>query len=140
MPASQGQRDAVVTGTEWGLVIDAAARGGLWGAAVGLVAVSVWWLLSQLGRVCPRDGQRLYPQDVKARLLRSAGYRCEHRYAFVLRCWRTTRLEADHVWPWCLGGRTSYVNGSILCKSHNARKGGRPPSPVYVWMMRRARR
>jgi len=129
-----------MTSTELSLILGAFAEGGVWGAAVGLVGVSVWWLAAQFGRVCPRDRDRLYPQDVKARLLRSAGFRCEHRYGFVFRCRRRWQLEADHVWPWCLGGRTSYANGSILCKSHNARKGGRPPGPLYVWMMRRARR
>jgi len=129
-----------LSGYEWSLGVEAAFQGGVWGVLVGLVVAAVWWLLAQLGRVCPRDGQRLYPQDVKARLLRSAGFRCEHRVWLVFRCRRRWQLEADHVWPWCLGGRTSYANGSILCKSHNARKGGRPPGPLYVWMMRRARR
>lgn len=129
-----------MTDAQWSLVLDAAAQGGVWGAGGGLVLLSLLWIGAQLGRVCPRDMTRMYPKDLKMRLLRSAGFRCEHRVLLVFRCRRTSRLEADHVWPWCLGGRTSYANGSILCKSHNASKGGRPPGPVYVWMMRRRRR
>jgi 5-methylcytosine-specific restriction endonuclease McrA len=110
------------------------------GAATGILVSLVWRVLGQVARVCPRDMTRMYPKDVKMRLLRSAGFQCEHHYLGVFRCTRTSRLEADHVWPWCLGGRTSYGNGSILCKSHNASKGGRAPGPVYVWRMRRARR
>ncbi len=31
-------------------------------------------------------------------------------------------MEADHITPWCEGGKTEIANGQMLCKEHNRRK------------------
>lgn len=31
-------------------------------------------------------------------------------------------MEADHITPWCEGGKTEIANGQLLCKEHNRRK------------------
>lgn len=31
-------------------------------------------------------------------------------------------MEADHITPWCEGGKTSVENCQMLCKEHNRRK------------------
>lgn len=31
-------------------------------------------------------------------------------------------MEADHITPWCEGGKTEISNGQMLCKEHNRRK------------------
>ncbi len=31
-------------------------------------------------------------------------------------------MEADHITPWCEGGKTELSNGQMLCKEHNRRK------------------
>jgi len=36
-----------------------------------------------------------------------------------------TEMEADHITPWCEGGRTSAENCQMLCKHHNRLKSGR---------------
>lgn len=33
-------------------------------------------------------------------------------------------MEADHITPWCDGGKTTLENGQMLCKHHNRIKGG----------------
>ena len=33
--------------------------------------------------------------------------------------------EADHILAWVKGGATAEWNGQVLCRLHNARKGGR---------------
>jgi 5-methylcytosine-specific restriction endonuclease McrA len=115
--------------------VDVAYVAGPYVGGGGALGTVLWVLLGFVGRLVPRDRQRLYTAQQKAILVRQARGRCEHTW-LVLRCWRTDRLEADHVWPWSLGGRTSIRNGQILCKRHNARKSNRVPGPVYVWRAR----
>ena len=36
-----------------------------------------------------------------------------------------SQFQADHIYPWIKGGETSEWNAQVLCKAHNASKGGR---------------
>lgn len=38
--------------------------------------------------------------------------------------WELEEMEADHITPWCLGGKTAQENCQMLCKNHNRRKSG----------------
>ena len=33
-----------------------------------------------------------------------------------------SEMEADHITPWCEGGKTNIANCQMLCKEHNRRK------------------
>lgn len=36
-----------------------------------------------------------------------------------------SEMQADHIKPWRLGGKTELKNGQMLCSNHNAKKGGK---------------
>ncbi|MBQ7119906.1 MAG: DUF262 domain-containing protein [Oscillospiraceae bacterium] len=36
--------------------------------------------------------------------------------------WELEEMEADHITPWCEGGKTEISNGQLLCREHNRRK------------------
>lgn len=36
--------------------------------------------------------------------------------------WEIEEMEADHITPWCEGGKTEIDNCQMLCKEHNRRK------------------
>ena len=36
-----------------------------------------------------------------------------------------SQFQADHIFPWIKGGETREWNGQVLCKAHNASKGGK---------------
>lgn len=36
--------------------------------------------------------------------------------------WKIEEMEADHITPWCEGGKTEIDNCQMLCKEHNRRK------------------
>ena len=36
--------------------------------------------------------------------------------------WELEEMEADHITPWCEGGKTEISNGQMLCREHNRRK------------------
>jgi len=36
--------------------------------------------------------------------------------------WEIEEMEADHITPWCEGGKTEIDNCQLLCKDHNRRK------------------
>ena len=38
--------------------------------------------------------------------------------------WELAEMEADHIKPWRLGGKTVQENCQMLCKDHNRRKSG----------------
>lgn len=82
-------------------------------------------------RFLPRDPARVFTAAQKRYLMAQAGGRCEHRPLLWFRCFRNTRLQADHIMPWSRGGRTTLENGQMLCASHNRRKTNRIPSPLY---------
>lgn len=82
-------------------------------------------------RFLPRDPVRIFTADQKRFLMAQAGARCEHRPLLWFRCFRNTRLQADHIMPWSRGGRTTIENGQMLCATHNRRKTNRIPSPLY---------
>lgn len=82
-------------------------------------------------RFLPRDPARVFNAAQRRYLMAQAGARCEHRPLLWFRCFRNTRLQADHIMPWSRGGRTTIENGQMLCASHNRRKTNRIPSPLY---------
>lgn len=64
--------------------------------------------------------RRYIPAAIRrAVLLRDRG-RCQV-------CGSADRPELDHIWPVCLGGRSTTDNLRILCRYHNRQKGGRVP-------------
>lgn len=87
-----------------------------------------------------RDPLRLFSGQQKRELLVRAGDRCEHKSPLWRRCRQTRWLEADHIRPWALGGRTELWNGQILCHRHNRRKAARFTTPIYRWRLERRRR
>ena len=52
--------------------------------------------------------------------------RCAHVDDDGTPCKETSysKLEVDHIVPWCDGGQTTLDNAQLLCKAHNASKGG----------------
>lgn len=91
----------------------------------------VRYLTDAVRRFLPRDPVRLFTAEQKRYLMAQAGARCEHRPLLWFRCFRNTRLQADHIMPWSRGGRTTIENGQMLCATHNRRKTNRIPSPLY---------
>lgn len=89
------------------------------------------YLADVVRRFLPRDPVRIFTADQKRYLMAQAGARCEHRPLLWFRCFRNTRLQADHIMPWSRGGRTTIENGQMLCATHNRRKTNRIPSPLY---------
>jgi hypothetical protein len=49
-------------------------------------------------------------------------------------------LEADHVIPWVLGGRTHVDNGQALCTPHNRRKASKYPTRMQLARLAMVRR
>ena len=43
----------------------------------------------------------------------------------VVKTYELGQMEADHITPWCEGGKTDLSNGRMLCRDHNRRKGAR---------------
>lgn len=41
----------------------------------------------------------------------------------TVKAYELGQMEADHITPWCEGGKTDLTNGRMLCKDHNRRKG-----------------
>jgi len=91
----------------------------------------VAYMTDVVRRFLPRDPARVFNAAQKRYLMAQAGGRCEHRPLLWFRCFRNTRLQADHIMPWSRGGRTTLENGQMLCASHNRRKTNRIPSPLY---------
>src|SRR5438445_13488257 len=75
----------------------------------------------------PAEGPRsLPPRQRLERLLPMAVF----QVSMYGRFWVSTEAqyrdyEADHILAWVKGGATAEWNGQVLCKLHNARKGGR---------------
>ncbi|MHB1165784.1 MAG: HNH endonuclease [Candidatus Nanopelagicales bacterium] len=104
--------------------------------AIGLAVITsrlyqrVRWVHLALQR---RDPVRRFPAVARAAILSRAGHRCEHRYAYLLRCRATKQLEADHIHPHSRGGSTTLGNAQALCSQHNRLKGARIP---FTWELR----
>ena len=75
------------------------------------------------------DTKRLFDEGERIRIYRRDDGRCRE-------CFRQGRTpeeatvswsdyEADHILAWVKGGATAEWNGQVLCRLHNARKGGR---------------
>ena len=74
------------------------------------------------------DPKRYFDDSQKDEVIKRDGQRCAHvDQATGERCCETAynKLEMDHVVPWSRGGKTEIGNAQLLCKSHNASKGGR---------------
>ena len=39
--------------------------------------------------------------------------------------WQYDELQVDHINPWSKGGQTTILNGQLLCRNHNIRKGNK---------------
>lgn len=98
---------------------------------LGVTYAVVAYITDVVRRFLPRDPVRLFSAAQRRYLMAQAGARCEHRPLLWFRCFRNTRLQADHIMPWSRGGRTTIENGQMLCATHNRRKTNRIPSPLY---------
>ncbi len=75
------------------------------------------------------DSKRLFDEGERIRIYRRDEGRCQQ----CLKLGRTPEeatvswsdYQADHILPWVKGGATVPWNGQVLCKLHNASKGGR---------------
>lgn len=64
---------------------------------------------------------RQFDGRIKRRVFERQGGKCEQcRQPFPIE-----EMEADHITPWSLGGRTVEDNCQVLCKEHNRRKAAR---------------
>jgi 5-methylcytosine-specific restriction endonuclease McrA len=86
-----------------------------------------------------KDPQRLFNQSQKRELYTRCGYRCEYPRPFLGRC-HAKATEADHVYPWSLGGPTTLENAAGLCKRHNLKKSNHIPTRRYMRALNRNRR
>jgi 5-methylcytosine-specific restriction endonuclease McrA len=66
----------------------------------------------------PGQGPRFFPPAMREYIFRRDGYRCTN-------CGSRSRLEADHIVPYSLGGKTVPSNGKTLCHDCNDLKGNR---------------
>lgn len=75
------------------------------------------------------DGKRLFDEGERIKIYRRDEGRCQE-------CLKLGRMpeeatvswsdyQADHILPWVKGGPTVTWNGQVLCRLHNAQKGGR---------------
>lgn len=112
-------------------------RLGLVAVVVVAVAFGVYRIRQSGGP--PRDGQRLFDTAQRALIHSRAGGRCEHKHPLWRRC-PSPGTQADHIYPHARGGATTLANGQSLCQMHNARKGAKTPSAVYIWRLQRRRR
>lgn len=64
---------------------------------------------------------RAFPDDIRLAVWEAQGHRCA-----LCGCETDVELmEADHIVPWCKGGRTVRENCQLLCRVCNRRKSGR---------------
>lgn len=64
---------------------------------------------------------RAFPDDIRLAVWEAQGHRC-----VLCGCEADVELmEADHIVPWCKGGRTVRENCQLLCRVCNRRKSGR---------------
>ncbi len=64
---------------------------------------------------------RAFPDDIRLAVWEAQGHRCA-----LCGCEADVELmEADHIVPWCKGGRTVRENCQLLCRVCNRRKSGR---------------
>ena len=64
---------------------------------------------------------RAFPDDIRLAVWEAQGHRCA-----LCGCEADVELmEADHIVPWCKGGRTVRENCQLLCRACNRRKSGR---------------
>ena len=83
------------------------------------------------------QGPRAFPGD------RPTGT-CASRRIWGYDCPIEGRLEADHLWPYALGGPTRPGNTLALCRDHNSLKGvdihafpwDEDPAPTGLWLDR----
>jgi len=85
-----------------------------------------------------RDPQRLFSTPQKREIFSACQYRCEYPRLILGRC-KHKATQADHVFPWSLGGRTEVSNGAGLCARHNQHKSNHIPSGRYMRALKRNR-
>jgi 5-methylcytosine-specific restriction endonuclease McrA len=75
------------------------------------------------------DTKRLFSEAERIRLYRKQDGQCQMCLAEGLSSdearvsW--SQFQSDHIFPWIRGGETRDWNSQVLCKAHNASKGGR---------------
>ncbi|MBC9937015.1 MULTISPECIES: HNH endonuclease signature motif containing protein [unclassified Leucobacter] len=86
-----------------------------------------------------RDPWRSFKFGVRRELMARAGDRCEAA-EFVAwgRC-SSPATDADHVYPWSMGGPTVLSNGQALCRAHNTSKSSMTPAWWYLRGLERRR-
>lgn len=85
-----------------------------------------------------RDPRRLFSSAQRRQIFLKAHGQCEYPRFMLGRC-PEDATEADHIFPWSLGGKTDVDNGSALCKKHNLHKSNRIPSRRYKRALQRNR-
>lgn len=107
---------------------------------VGIAAVVGIVLGGPAGGSCSsRDPRRVFTAAERRAAFERAGLRCEHKAVLWSRC-TNTPTQADHIYPWARGGRTSMSNLQALCAFHNNRKSDSVPSRFYILRLQARRR
>jgi hypothetical protein len=76
------------------------------------------------GRVEVSPTQRLFTGGTR-RAIELRDRECVHAYCDT----PAARCQADHMLPWCRGGRTTQDNGRLLCGFHNRLRNNERPPP-----------
>lgn len=69
--------------------------------------------------IVPKDPKRAYDNDERIIIWRRAGMKCEK----CMKNLEFTEMQADHITPHTLGGKTTIANGCCLCSKCNQTKG-----------------
>ena len=64
---------------------------------------------------------RAFPEKIKLAVWEQQGHKC----TLCGKEFDIEFMEADHITPWCDGGRTVLENCQVLCRECNRRKGGK---------------
>ena len=109
---------------------------------VGGVVVALAVIIKLASRrpgVTWRDPRRAFSTAQRNAIFDRCGGRCEHHSLILGRC-RASATQADHVYPWSLGGETTLANGAGLCARHNRMKSNHVPSAWYIRRLENARK
>ncbi len=108
------------------------------GGVVAALAILVKLASRQRG-IEWRDPQRAFSPAQRRAIFDRCDGRCEHHSLILGRC-RAAATQADHIYPWSLGGDTSLANGAGLCARHNRMKSNHIPSGWYIRRLENARK
>ena len=69
---------------------------------------------------------RAFTPNMKREAYERQEYKCPHCVAKgEHKKWELEEMEADHITPWHLGGKTTSDNCQMLCVTHNRQKSGK---------------